>query len=486
MSCHQKLSNLSKNVSLSLEISSNFAHNCLPFMNTLLLFLSVVVLLQSVLSLGGVIRFALYALRRQPARPNRYQPKAVVIVPCRGLEHDFEENIRAYLIQDYRDYEIILVTESESDPAYPALMKLIKASRRPVWMVVAGEAKVQGQKVHNLCAAIDMLNSIDRRTEVLVFADSDAQVDRKWLSELVNHLSDKKIGATTGFRWYLPAHDQRWFGGRFASILLSIWNAGALSLLGERSGFAWGGSMAIRRETFEKLEIKERWQGSVSDDYVLTSAIREAGKRIKFVSKCLVPSYSESTLKDLLEFTTRQMRITRVYSPGIWRLACLTHCLYNFTLWIGLFRIFSQSFEGAGNHLLAWFLVVILALGSMSGWIKAGVAADLLPADRERAQGLWWAFALLGPVISALYLYNIIASAGTRRIIWRGIEYQMISPGETVIRQRPAEKTEDRGRGSRVRSPGSGVRRLEAKERRQRKVGSQKEVGSQKKARSQE
>ena len=159
-------------------------------MDRLLLCFSILILLQSVVSLGGVIRFSLYALRRKTSRSNRYQPKAVVIVPCRGLDNDFEENIRAYLTQDYRDYEIILVTESESDPAYPVLMKLIKSSRHPIWMVLAGDAEGQGQKVHNLCAAIDMLNSIDRRTEVLVFADSDAHVDRRWLGELVNPLGD--------------------------------------------------------------------------------------------------------------------------------------------------------------------------------------------------------------------------------------------------------------------------------------------------------
>ncbi|MBO0799485.1 MAG: glycosyltransferase family 2 protein, partial [Blastocatellia bacterium] len=315
---------------------------------------SIFILLQSLISLGGVIRFSLYALRKKPSRPNRYQPKAVVIVPCRGLDHDFEDNIRSYLIQEYRDYEIILVTESESDPAYAVLTKLIKSSRRPVWMVVSGDAQDQGQKVHNLCAAIDLLNAVDRRTEVLVFADSDAHVERKWLAELVNPLGDKRVGATTGFRWYLPAHGQRWLGGRFASILLSIWNSSALSLLGERSGFAWGGSTAIRRETFDKLDIKERWKGAVSDDYVLSSAVKESGKFIKFVPRCLVRSNSDSTLNELLEFTTRQMRITRVYSPRIWKLACFSHCLYNITLWTGLVRIVTGSYRwaGVGHHLI--------------------------------------------------------------------------------------------------------------------------------------
>jgi ceramide glucosyltransferase len=419
-------------------------------MDRMLLCFSILILLQSVVSLGGVIRFSLYALRRKTPRPNRYQPKAVVIVPCRGLDQDFEENIRAYLTQDYRDYEIILVTESESDPAYPVLMKLIKSSRHPIWMVLSGDAEGQGQKVHNLCAALDMLNSIDRRTEVLVFADSDAHVDRRWLGELVNPLGDKRVGATTGFRWFLPAPGQRWLGGRFASILLSIWNSSALSFLGERSGFAWGGSMAIRRETFEKLGIKDRWKGALSDDYVLSTAIHEAGKCIKFVPRCLVRSNTDSTLNQLLEFTTRQMRITKVYSPRIWKLACLTHILYNFTLWTALVRICSDT-QVAGRHLIGWILIAIFALGAVSGWIRVGVAADLLPADRERTQRLWWAFALLGPVISVLYLYNILASIGTRRIVWRGIGYEMISPSKTLVRHRPAE-TENNNEESEIKS----------------------------------
>ncbi|MCI0337009.1 MAG: glycosyltransferase family 2 protein [Acidobacteria bacterium] len=408
-------------------------------MDILLNGLGILILLQSVFAFGAVIRFARYALRLQPLRPNRYQPKAVIIVPCKDLEHDFEENIRALFLQEYRDYEIIFVTESESDPAYAALSKLIKHCRRSAWMVVAGEAKGRGQKVHNLCAAIEMLNSIDRRAEVLVFADSDARPTRQWLAELVAPLGDTTIGATTGFRWYLPARAARWFGGRFATLLLSVWNASALSLLGERSGFAWGGSMAIRRENFEKLGIRRRWQGAVSDDYVLTAAIHEAGQRIKFIPQCLVASYADATLKELLEFTTRQIRITRVYSPRVWKIACITHCLYNFTFWAGMVWLVAGSYHGLINQTLAFLLIGIFVLGAISGWIRAGVAANLLRADRERAQQIWWAYALLGPAASLVYLYNVIASTRTRRIIWRGIGYEMISPSETLIWHRPAQ-----------------------------------------------
>jgi cellulose synthase/poly-beta-1,6-N-acetylglucosamine synthase-like glycosyltransferase len=403
-------------------------------------------LIQSVLALIATMRFTRYALRGLTARQTRYQPRAVVIVPCRGLEHGFEDNIQAILTQDYRDYEVVFVTESENDPAHGALARLLKQRRRlspPTWMVVAGEARNQGQKVHNLLAALDTLSSIGR-VETLVFADSDMRPARNWLTELVAPLGDHRVGATTGYRWYLPSTelDEGSEAGapaqKFASILLSVWNASALALLGENSKFAWGGSMAIRRENFDKIGIKERWQGALSDDYVLTSAVQEHGQRIKFAPQCLVASRSDATLKDLLEFTTRQMRITRVYSPRVWRLACVSHGLFNLTFWGGLFwLVISSIITGTLNSSLATLLAGVFLLGAVTSGMRAIVAARLLGAERGRK---WWAYLSLGPVVSLVYLYNLIASARTTRIVWRDIAYDLISPSETVILHRPAQR----------------------------------------------
>ncbi len=400
--------------------------------------------IQSLLALIATIRFTRYALRRRLPRQTRYQPKAVVIVPCRGTEPDFEENIRAILAQDYRDFEVVFVTESENDPAHEALSRLLKQSRRqtpPTWMVTAGESKNQGQKVHNLCVAIDTLNSIDRRVEALVFADSDARPARNWLADLVEPLSDKRIGATTGYRWYPLANDQDDSTRGLASPLLSVWNSSALSLLGESSRFAWGGSTAIRRENFDKIGVKNRWQGAVSDDYALTSAIHDNNQRIKFVPQCLVPSRPDLTFKSLLEFTTRQMRITRVYSPRVWRLACVSHVLYNLAFWGGLVRLLISVLTGTPNYLLAALLAGVFVLGAVTSALRAGAAAELLNEGNEKNEKkAWLAYLSLGPIVSLIYLYNIIASARNTRIVWRDIGYDLISPNETVILHRPAQR----------------------------------------------
>ncbi len=398
--------------------------------------LAILLLVQSVAALVAGLRLARYAWHTLSTARERYVPKTAVIIPCKGLEPDFEENIIAYLAQDYRHYELIFVTESETDPAYLKLKHILEDSNRSAWLITAGEAQNRGQKVHNLCAALDALNAMDRKTEVLVFADSDARPDANWLQELVTPLADPRVAATTGFRWYLPltAKARRNFWG----YLLSAWNAGALNLLGERSAFAWGGATAINRDTFEELRIKEQWEaGAVSDDYVLSRAVQTHSSRlrIKFVPQCLVPSEAQTTWRELLEFTARQMTITRVYAPRVWWLTTITHTLFNFTFWGGWLAL---VFGVVSVKLFLPLLLGIWALGLMSGAVRSFFAAQLLPEEMQpQVRRSWWAYVFLAPLVSLLYLHNILVSARTRRILWRGIGYEMRSPHETLIWHRP-------------------------------------------------
>jgi cellulose synthase/poly-beta-1,6-N-acetylglucosamine synthase-like glycosyltransferase len=218
--------------------------------------------------------------------------------------------------------------------------------------------------------------------------------------------------------------------------LLSAWNAGALNLLGERSSFAWGGATAINRDTFEELRIKEHWEaGAVSDDYVLSRAIHAARLRIKFVPQCLVPTEAQTTWRSLLEFTARQMTITRVYAPRVWWLTAITNLLFNFTFWGGLLSLLIGI---ASPQILGPLLFGIFMLGLMGGALRCFLAAQLLPEEfQPQVRRSWWAYVVFPPLVALVYLHNIIVSAGTRRIVWRGIGYEMRSPTETVIWQRP-------------------------------------------------
>ena len=58
---------------------------------------------------------------------------------------------------------------------------------------------------------------------------------------------------------------------------------------------------------------------------------------------------------------------------------------------------------------------------------------SVMPAyGRELRRG--WIFHLvLWPFTSALYLWNALVAAASRRIKWRGITYELKSPTEAVI-----------------------------------------------------
>ncbi|HXF06777.1 MAG TPA: glycosyl transferase, partial [Blastocatellia bacterium] len=83
-------------------------------------------------------------------------PPAAVIVPCRGLDEGFRENLRSLIEQDYPAYQLICVVDSRADPAYGEIGRVVsETGALHVHVVEAGRARGRGQKVHNLLAGLD-------------------------------------------------------------------------------------------------------------------------------------------------------------------------------------------------------------------------------------------------------------------------------------------------------------------------------------------
>src|ERR1043166_2511586 len=242
------------------------------------------VVLQSLVSLRGGVRWLALFRRGLEARRPLYMPRASVLVPCRGVDQGLRENLAALFAQHYPAYELVFVSDRAEDPALAVAERLSRelggesAGTARTRFVVAGRASACGQKVHNLRAGVAAANP---SSEVLVFVDTDARPRPDWLRALVAPLEDQRVGAATGYRWFLPVR------GGLASQLRSVWNASIASALGhdDRRNFCWGGSTAVRRETFERLNVSERWRGAVSDDYALTRAPPDARLALRFVAR---------------------------------------------------------------------------------------------------------------------------------------------------------------------------------------------------------
>ena len=371
-------------------------------------------------SLLGGMRYAAY-VRRETSRPlAEFCPFVSVIAPTRGHEAGFVDNVKPLLEQNYPNYETIFVFDDLKDSSLPIIRQLNAR------LLVSGPATDSGQKVHNLIVAV---GQIDPRCEVIVFVDTDARPSENWLRQLVSPLADETLGASTGYRWFVPER------GGLASRLRGVWNASIASALGadKTKNFCWGGSTAIRRSTFERLKLVDHWRGTVSDDFTITRVLKEAGLPIHFTPNCLVPSIGDCGWRELLEFTTRQIKITRIYARKLWVALLLGSSLFAIAFFGGLLLLCVRLIFGGSFWLVLSFLIVIFALGAAKGFIRWRAVSIPLARYRTALLRDLAAHVCLWPFASLLYLYNAIVAGFSRRITWRGITYNLPSPNEAVI-----------------------------------------------------
>jgi ceramide glucosyltransferase len=189
----------------------------------------------------------------------------------------------------------------------------------------------------------------------------------------------------------------------------------------------------MRLSVFDEAKVKDHWAGAVSDDWGITSALRAAGRPIQFLPECLVPTIHDTNAKDLLNFTNRQITITRVYAPKVWAAGAFSHFLYCATIILGLSQIIQLISIGQLWLSTALVLILIMLLAAVKATVRWIAVTDLLTAYKQKLQSFAWAWTLLAPIVPFLYAVNFTVSAFSRRIKWRGIRYDLKSASRTEI-----------------------------------------------------
>jgi ceramide glucosyltransferase len=394
-------------------------------MENLFYILAIVQVLLGVYLVWQALQWLAYTRRRVQTDPGFYAPRTAVFCPCKGIEPGLERNLTALTEFDHQNYEIFFILASESDPAFSIVKRVAQNSRPKAQVIVAGTPDGCGEKVNNLRVAIEQL---PEDFEFLAFADSDGRPGKSWLKRLVAPLNDSRLGATTTMRWLIPNR------GNLATALLAAWNAPIVTMLTEKGkNFCWGGGTAIRRTVFDQAQVLDEWSNSVSDDYSMTRALARVGRSIMFLPECLTVSYVETTFAGLLEFTNRQILITKVYAQDTWIAAALTHLLYCVTLILGICLTLSNAFATLPAFHLAvlTFLPVLLAI--IRSALRVAGVTEALPGVRSQIMSQAWIYLLLTCVVPFLYLVNFAVSLVTRKTTWRGITYEVVAPEQTRI-----------------------------------------------------
>ena len=372
-----------------------------------------------------------YALRKTDKREYSFLPVTLLTIPCKGIDSAFEKNISSFFELDYPNYYLRFVVESLEDPAYQQLQKIIEifsadSKAINVEILIAGHAHMCSQKNHNLlhsCA-----NAPDD-AEVFAFADSDICAGPRWLKYLVHPLRKQRHGVATGYRWFVPTRNN------LPSLAMSAINAKVAQFLGNTPmNQVWGGSMALRRDTFDQIKLNKIWSTSLSDDLSLAWAVRKNGMKVMFVPGCMVASYESTTWAGLFEFARRQFLITRVYSMRIWLAGLGGALLPVLGLWFGVFVALLARHTAQPWAPLYWVVPAFFFIAqTLRAFLRQDMIAKLLPDDASKMVSARIADILGNTLWTLMVVIFMLTSAFGRTITWRGIRYKLISPTKTTI-----------------------------------------------------
>lgn len=336
-----------------------------------------------------------------------------LIVPFKGTDIGLEKNIKAILNQNFQYKEAIFAVHSKTDPAYKILKKF---ENKNVRIIVSNPPKGYAGKIANLHSAVKAATG-----DILLFADSDTRPSNNWASRMVRPFTDKSVLAATSYRWYFPAKNT------FSNLLKSMWNTVGLEIMSNpKLTYIWGGSFAIRKETFDRLKILEKWKGETSDDSVITRELRKGSHKIIFVPDAVVATMDNACFKNFMEFANRQVFFVRTYMKTAWATGLVIYSFSTLVLLSGIASMYYGFKTGGMFYQLAGIMLLLPQLTNyLKAYVRFSALKNILPDYRKLFEKSLNKTILLQFLLKPIVNYNLLRVAFRKKIIWRGIEYKM-------------------------------------------------------------
>ena len=363
-------------------------------------------------------------------------PRVLVLLSLRGADPFLRNCILSLLRQDYPDYDVRIIVDNISDPAWKVAEDAIQ------------EAGAQHATIHELqqplgtCglrinALLQQTEDLDPACEVVAWLDADTIPYPDWLQDMVRPFADQSVGATTGIRWYVPSYRN------LGTLIRSAWNAaGAVQMAA--FGMAFGGSLAYRAELMRDQRLRERWSKALWEDIGTRQTVEALGYQLAFVGSATLATRERISLKACIRFMSRQMLNVRLYHRT-WPLIVAHSVLTAFgplaVCFLCIAGIVSQQ------PMVVWLAVVGLTTqlaASLFSVLKSGFRARACVTDRgeEPWTAPWGMFpaVLLTPIV---YSISVAVAMFAKQVTWRGITYRVRGPFEIEMDEyRPYQQRE--------------------------------------------
>ncbi|KXU87423.1 glycosyl transferase [Paraburkholderia monticola] len=337
-----------------------------------------------------------------------------VLKPLCGAEPRLYENLRTFCEQRHQHFQLVLGVSSPHDPAI-AVVRRLQAAYPTRDIELAIDTRVHGSnlKVSNL------INMAARaRHEVIVIADSDIAVDADYLDSVAAPLADPGVGVVTCL---YVARGVGGFWPRVGALFINEWFAPSVRVahaMGSRR-FGFGATLALRRETLERIGGFDALKNCLADDYWLAEHVRELGLQTVLSRVMVATDVIEPTFAALWQRETRWLRTIRSVNPPGFVSLLITFP----TPWLLTSGWLTVSLATRSAH--APLAAVIAGASATALCVGARLLLHLRAARRSRT---FWRDLPLVPLRDTLLALQWLVSAFGSHVVWRGARMQVGRP----------------------------------------------------------
>ena len=365
-----------------------------------------------VLAAGGCIYTLLAAavmrrLGNDASRAIVAAPSITVLKPLRGVEADLQSRLATFCDQDYPGpLQVLFGVQDAHDPAVAVVERLIaERPGRDLQLVVSARPAGPNPKVATLVGLQPHI-----RHDVVVLSDSDVSVERDYLARIVAALAQPDVGLVTCLYRGAPLPGP-W--ARLASMAVDYHFLPDV-LVGLALGLArpcFGSTIALRRQTLERIGGFEAYLGYLADDYVIGAAVRGLGLTVAIPPWVVAHDCPEKSAMDLWRHELRWARTLRAISPWGYLGKVITNPLP-----LALLGAALRGFDGVG----------------LAGLLAALACRLVLQRQVDHTLRLNTSRWRLGPVRDLLAFAVYVASFFVDVVSWRGRRYQVRADGTLV------------------------------------------------------
>lgn len=330
-----------------------------------------------------------------------------LLKPLHGSEPELDSNLNSFCAQAYAaDIQMVCGVQDPCDPAILFVQNLrAQFPNSDIRLAVGSKPNLGNPKIANI---INMMPNAAH--DVLILSDSDMKVESHYVANIVAALQQPEVGLVTCL------YRGRAVGGIWSRLAAAAVDQHFLPsvVVGLHFGLAqpcFGSTIALRRETLQRIGGFEAFADALADDYEMGAAVRRLGLKVAIPPNTLGHTFADASFSQMISHELRWARTIRLVDPMGYAGSIVTHPL---------------PFALAALPLSGFSAIAFMILA-------ATLASRLfVPIQVERLPGGGKSALLLSPLRDLVSFAVFVASFVPGSVSWRGRRYSVETDGSVT------------------------------------------------------